>query len=198
MDTRFFHSSSIMYFCLASTKLYDKKVYQLSLISNNQLLVILSGKERMIRIKSFERLLDHSQSPFDSKIPETKNATLFAVDPTSLTLCVAIKNSLFVYKIYSKPQPYPYTRIYELNTTQIVTYLEISMLKINNNEEQILWYGYLSTFIAQRIDRQSPSVVLLRDKDPTLKVFRERPMGILRVIPLTSQIFNFFVNRKIK
>jgi hypothetical protein len=191
MNAQFFYSSFLISFFSVSIKLYDKKVYQLSLISNNQLLVILSGKERMIHIKSLDRLLDRSQSPLDIKIPGTKNTTLFAVDPISLTLCVAVKNCLFVYKIYSKPQPYPYTRIFELNTTQIVTYLEISMLKINNRDEEILWYGYLSTFMAQRIDRQSPSIALLRDKDPTLKSLCERSMGILRVIPITSQLFNF-------
>ncbi|CAF4400534.1 unnamed protein product, partial [Adineta steineri] len=129
------------------TKLYDKKVYQLSLISNNQLLVILSGKERMIRIKSVEHLLNHSESPFDSKIPETKNATLFTIEPVSLTLCVAIKNCLCIYKIYSRPQPYSYKHICDLHTTQIVTYLDISILEINNDKERILWYGYSSTFM---------------------------------------------------
>ncbi|CAF1261292.1 unnamed protein product [Adineta steineri] len=182
------------------TKLYDKKVYQLSLISNNQLLIILSGKERMIRIKSVEHLLNHSESPFDSKIPETKNATLFTIEPISLTLCVAIKNCLCIYKIYSRPQPYSYTHICDLHTTQIVTYLDISILEINNDKERILWYGYSSTFMAQRLDQQSLSISLLRDKDPSLKIFCERPMEILRVISVKNSSSNneiLLVYRKI-
>jgi len=156
------------------------------LISNNQLLVILCGKERVIRIKSVERFLDRSSSSFDSKIPERKNATLFSVHPISLTLCIAIKNHLFIYKIHSNPQPYPYTLIQELETIQNVTYLQISLLKINNNQEQILWYGYSSIFMAHRIDQQSSSIVLLRDNDPSLQIFRQQPIEILRVIPVMS------------
>jgi hypothetical protein len=162
-------------------------VYQLSLVANNQLLVILCGKERLIRIKSLQRLLDRFRSPFDSKIPETKNATLFAIEPVSLILCVAIRDGLHVYKIHSKPQPYPYTHLWDLHTPQIVTYLDISMLKINRDNERIIWYGYSSTFMAQSVSRQSPSVELLSEKDPTLKSLRERSLEIVRVIALESQ-----------
>ncbi|CAF1605265.1 unnamed protein product, partial [Adineta ricciae] len=167
---------------LAFQKLYDKKVFQLSLVSENQLLLILSGKERMIRIKSFKHFLDHSSSSLDTKIPESKNATVFAIDPQSLTLCVAIKNGINVYKIFAKPQPYPYKHLCDLHTTQIITYLDISTLKINNQDERVIWYGYASTFLAQRIDKQYPSVELLREKDPTLKYLLERNLEILRVI----------------
>ncbi len=173
-------------FFLAPKKLYDNRIYQLALVANNQLLVLLSGKERIIRIKLLQCLLERSEWTFDSEIVETKNATLFAVNPISLTLCVAVKNRLLIYKIHSNPRPYPYTLKHELNTTQNITYLDISTLKINNNEEKILWYGYSSTFIAQRLDQQCPSVTLLRDEDPTLKVLRERSIDILRVIPITS------------
>jgi hypothetical protein len=147
---------------------------------------LLSGKGRIIRIKSLKCLLAHSEWSFDSEILETKNATLFAIDSASLTLCVAIKNHILIYKIHLNPRPYPYTLKHELNAPQNISYLDISILKINNNEEQILWYGYSSTFIAQRIDQQCESVVLLRDEDPTLQVLRERSIDILRVIPITS------------
>ncbi|CAF4887707.1 unnamed protein product [Rotaria sp. Silwood1] len=168
------------------TRLYKKIIHQLSLISDNQLLVMLSGKERIIRITPLKCLLTQSQSSWDGKILETKNATAFTVNSTSLTLCVAIKNRLLLYKIHSNPRPYPYTLIHDLYTTQTPTYLELSILKINNNEEEILWYGYSSIFIAQQIDQQCPSFALLRDIDLTLQVFRKLPIDILRVIPVTS------------
>ena len=117
------------FFLLAFQKLYDKKVFQLSLVSENQLLLVLSGKERMIRIKSFNHFLDHSSSSLDTKIAESKNATVFAIDPRSLTLCVAIKNDIHVYTIFAKPQPYSYRHLCDLHTTQIITYLDISTLK---------------------------------------------------------------------
>ncbi|CAF1604998.1 unnamed protein product [Adineta ricciae] len=171
---------------LVFQKLYDKKVFQLSLVSENQLLLILSGKERMIRIKSFKHLLDHSSSSLDTKIPESKNATVFAIDPQSLTLCVAIKNCIHLYKIFAKPQPYPYKHLCDLHTTQIITYLDISTLKINKQDERVIWYGYASTFLAQRIDKQYPSVELLREKDPTLKYLLGRNLEILRVIAVKN------------
>jgi hypothetical protein len=50
----------------------------------------------------------------------------------------------------------------------------------------MLWYGFSSTFMAQRIDQQqSSSIVLLRDKD-----LKEQSMEIIRVIPVISQLFN--------
>ena len=173
-------------------KLYEKKVYQISLVSNNQLLVILSGKERVIRIKSFERFLNYSESSFDSKISEKKNINLFTVHPITLTLCFAIKNRIFIYKIHSNPQPYPYTYLHEFNINQNITYLEISLLKINNLNEQILCFGYSSTFMAYGIDQQSSSILLLRDKDLTIHISNE----IVRVIPVISSNELLLVYRK--
>ncbi|CAF4051153.1 unnamed protein product, partial [Rotaria sp. Silwood2] len=172
------------------TRLYKKIIHHLSLISDNQLLVMLSGKERMIRIKPLKCLLTQSEPSWNGKILETKNATLFAVNSTSLTLCVAIKNRLLLFKIHSNYRPYPYTLIHDLSTTQIITYLEISILKINNSEEEILWYGYSSTFMAQPIDQQCPSFTLIRDTDPTLQIFRKLPIDILRVVPVTNSSSN--------
>ncbi|CAF2606288.1 unnamed protein product [Rotaria sp. Silwood2] len=169
-----------------STKLSDKRVHQLSLISNNELLVTLAGKQRTIRLQSLKSLLEHPLSPLDSKIIETKNATTFTVHSTSLVLCVAIKNRILVYQLFSTPKPYHYSFIREFNIIQNVTYLEISTININQTEQQILWYGYPSTFIAQRLDQQCPSVSLLRDEDPTLQFFRDRPIEALRVVPVTN------------
>jgi hypothetical protein len=157
---------------------------------------MLSGKERVIRIKSVERFLALSPSSFDSKISETKNTILFSVHPISLTICVAIKNRLSIYKIHSNPLPYPYTLIQEFNITQNVTYLEISLLKIDNNEEQILWYGYASTFFMHRIGQQPSNIILLRDKDPSLQIFRDSSIEILRVIPVAGQLF--YLKKKLK
>ena len=176
-------------FCLVLVpmKLYDKKVYQIALISNNHLLIILSGKERVIRIKSLDRFLDRSESSFDSKISDKKNVTLFTVHPVTLTLCFAIKTRIFIYKIHSNPQPYPYTFLNELNANQNISYLEVSLLKLNENNEQILWYGYSSTFLAYGIDQQSSSIILLRDKDLRIPISRDQSNEISRVIPVISQ-----------
>ncbi|CAF3841431.1 unnamed protein product [Rotaria magnacalcarata] len=170
----------------SSTKLSDKRVHQLSLISNGELLVTLAGKQRTIRLQSVKSLLDHPLSSLDSKIIETKNATTFAVHSTSLVLCVAIKNRILVYQLFSTPKPYHYSFIREFNIIQNVTYLEISTINITQSEQQILWYGYPSTFVAQRLDQQCPSVSLVRDEDPTLQFFRDRPIEALRVVPVTN------------
>ena len=103
-----------------------------------------------------------------------------------MILCVAIKNRILVYQLFSTSRPYHYSFIREFNTIQNVTYLEISTININQIEQQILWYGYPSTFVAQRLDQQCPSVSLLRDEDPTLQFFRDRPIEALRVVPVTN------------
>ncbi|CAF2598432.1 unnamed protein product [Rotaria sp. Silwood2] len=46
--------------------------------------------------------------------------------------------------------------------------------------------GYPSAFVAQRLDQQCPSVSLLRDEDPTLESFRDRPIEPLCVVPVTT------------
>ena len=69
--------------------------------------------------------------------------------------------------------------------------MELSTINIDQIEQQILWYGYPSTFVAQRLDQQCPSVSLLRDEDPTLQFFRDRPIEALRVVPVTSKTLKF-------
>ena len=172
---------------LASTKLSDKKVHQLSLISNGELLVTLAGKQRNIRLQSLKSLLEHPLSSLDSKITETKNATTFAVQATSLILCVAIKNRILVYQLFATQKPHHYSFIREFNIIQNVTYLEILTMNINQSEQQILLYGYPSSFVAQRLDQQSSSVSLLRYEDPTLQFFRNQPIEALRVVPVASK-----------
>lgn len=170
----------------STMRLSDKKVHQLSLISNGEFLVTLAGKQRTIRLQTLKTLLEHPLSTLDSKIIETKNATTFAVHSTSLILSVAIKNRILIYQLFSTPRPYHYSFIRELNVIQNVTYLEISSIVINQTEQQILWYGYPSAFVAQRLDQQSSSVSLLRDEDPTLQFFRDRPIEALRVVPVNT------------
>jgi len=167
-----------------SMKLTDKKVHQLSLVSNNELLVTLSGKQRTIRLQSFQNLLEHPLSSNDTKIIETKNATSFALHSTSFVLCVAIKNRILIYQLFSNARTIHHSFLRELNLVQNVTYLDVSTLKINDVQQDFLWYGYPSTFIGQRLDQQCPSVSLLRDEDPTLQFFRDRPIETLRVVPV--------------
>lgn len=161
----------------------------MSLISNDQLLVLLAGRERLIRIKSLDRFLEHSESSFDSKITERKNINQFTVHPITLTLALIIRTRIFIYKIHSNPQPYPYALIGEINPNQPISYLDILLLNINENEEQILCYGYSSTFLCYPIDQQANQVVLFKDKDLILSASRESSNEILRVIPIISKIF---------
>ena len=161
----------------------------MSLISNDQLIVLLSGKERIIRIKSLDRFLEHSESSFDSKISERKNINQYSVHSTTLTLALIIKTRIFIYKINSNPQPYPYTYLNEINPNQNISYLDILLLNINENEEQILCYGYSSTFLCYSIDQQGNSLMLFKDKDLILSASHEPSNEILRVIPIISKIF---------
>ena len=170
-----------------SVKLYDKKVYQISLVSNNQLLVLLAGKERVIRLKSLDRFLERSESSFDSKISERKNINLFAVHPTTLILALAIKTRIFLYQIHSNPQPYPYTYLHELTSNQTISYLEILLFDINDNSEQFLCYGYSSTFVTYGINPTTSNVVLFKDKELILAASREQPNEILRILPVNSE-----------
>jgi hypothetical protein len=166
-------------------KILNKKIYQLSLISNNKLLVLLCGNRRMMHIKPTECLIEGSKPPSDTEIYETENAISFAVNSTSLTLCVVVKGRLLLYKLYSEPRPYRQTLIRELNITQVPIYLEISKLKINNIEVEILWYGYSSTLVAERIDGQSSDIILRKDEDLSLQFLHKKPID--RVIHVSSQ-----------
>jgi hypothetical protein len=46
--------------------------------------------------------------------------------------------------------------------------------------------------VAQRLDQQCSSISLLRDEDPTLQVFRDRPIEALHVVPVTSKLLSLF------
>ncbi|CAF1017882.1 unnamed protein product, partial [Didymodactylos carnosus] len=196
----------------SSIKLSDKKVYQISIVNELNLLLTLSGKQRTIRCQPLKQLIEpflhshhhhnvhhHAISSLSTtegcKIPETKNCTTFAVSKPitnngQAILCVSIKNRILIYQIFQQ-RPF-HSLLKEFNIVHPVQYLEINQDK--------LYYGYPSTFVMQKINTtiDGANISLLRDEDPTLQFFRERPIETLRVIPVSNSTSTATANNNIE
>ncbi|CAF0784390.1 unnamed protein product [Didymodactylos carnosus] len=200
-------------------KLSDKKVYQISIVNELNLLLTLSGRQRTIRCQPLKQLVEpflHPHHPHNThqhhyhhhhhqisslstvegcKIQETKNCTTFAVSkPTTnngqAILCVSIKNRILIYQIFQQ-RPF-HSLLKEFNIVHPVQYLEINQDK--------LYYGYPSTFVMQKINTtiDGTNISLLRDEDPTLQFVRDRPIETLRVIPVSNNNNTSTVNNNIE
>lgn len=159
-----------------------KNVHQFVHIASLNLLIVLSGKQREILLKSVKLILNPSQSSVECRLIEAKNIISFAVrssNSSSVLLCVAIKTQLILFQISSdSTHPLHYVKMSEMNLNGSISYLEMSSLKINSNEEYpMIWYGCLSTFFARRIGQNFAPIALFRESDLRLQIIRVIPLN---------------------
>lgn len=101
-----------------------KRVLQLELLENEQLIVAMSGRQKHIKLIPMRAL--ESDSVAWIKMPETKNATTFVIQkniPGSF-ICVAVKKSLYVYEITRRQFRYAPWR--EIQSNAIIQTLNVS------------------------------------------------------------------------
>lgn len=125
----------------------SKRILQCCYSPNDQLVIILAGKQKHIKLIPV-RGLDSDDIEW-IKIPETKGASTFALanSPTTTYICVAIKKTLVVYEITRK-------RIRYTSWREIQSSMAIQTLSIVGTKVVI---GTKSSFVAYQIEkRESP------------------------------------------
>lgn len=101
-----------------------KKLLKLEVIEVEQLIVVMSGRQRHIKLIPMRAL--ESDTVQWIKMPETKNATTFVVhnDLPGSYICVAVKKSLYVYEITRRKFRYAPWR--EIQSNAIIQTLNVS------------------------------------------------------------------------
>lgn len=122
----------------------SKRILQCCYSSNDQLVVVLAGKQKHIKLIPI-RGLDNDDTEW-IKIPETKGATLFALANSSNTtyICVAIKKTLIVYEITRKRVRYTLWR-------EILSPMIIQTLSLVGSRVVI---GTKSSFVVYQIENR--------------------------------------------
>ncbi|XP_057303802.1 serine/threonine-protein kinase MRCK alpha-like [Hydractinia symbiolongicarpus] len=138
-----------------------KKVIQVEMIAEEQLLIVLGGKQRHIRLYPLSVVEGHEIEPI--KIPESKGALSFATgsirNGSCTCLCVGQKKSAMLYELNRTKNRYRKIRDVPFNLT--CQWLGILRSK--------LIIGYPSGFVCADIIKEGPMQRLVSPEDSSLK-----------------------------
>ncbi|XP_031559571.1 serine/threonine-protein kinase MRCK alpha-like isoform X2 [Actinia tenebrosa] len=154
----------------------NKKAYQVEMLPADQLIVLISGKNRHIRLYPSSTLDGHDTEPV--KIAETKGCSMFATggihSHSSTCLCVAIKRHIVVY---------------ELNRTKF-RHLKIKDIHLNFNLQWMgvsfgkLIVGYVSGFTIYALEGDAQPQKLVNADDPTLNFITNNPVDAMLAVEI--------------
>ncbi|XP_078000792.1 serine/threonine-protein kinase MRCK alpha-like isoform X2 [Glandiceps talaboti] len=138
-----------------------KRAYQIEVLHDEQLIVVISGKGRHVRLFSMTAMEGYEMEGI--KLQETKGCSLFAIGTmrqgSTTCICAAVKRHVFVY---------------ELNRTKI-RHRKIRDVMLPNNAQWLgifggrLIVGYMSGFGIFPIQGQGYPQNLVNSEDPSLK-----------------------------
>ncbi|XP_065655108.1 serine/threonine-protein kinase MRCK alpha isoform X2 [Hydra vulgaris] len=138
-----------------------KKVVQIEMVHADQLLIVLSGKQRYISLYSLSVVEGLEIEPI--KIPDSKGALFFTVgsirQSSCTCLCVAQKKSAILYELNRTKTRYRKMRDVPFN-------FSCQWVGIYNNK---LLVGYPSGFVMIDILKESPPIKLINNEDSSLK-----------------------------
>lgn len=137
----------------------SKKIVLCSYSSTDQLVVVLAGKQRHIKLIP-TRGLDEDNIEW-IKVTETKGATTFVIVPlpSDTFICVAIKKTLLIYQVNRKKTRYTFWR-------EIQMPLNIQILTCHDN---MIAVGTNSNFVVYAVNnREQPPLYLVNQDCPQL------------------------------
>ncbi|XP_078593892.1 serine/threonine-protein kinase MRCK alpha-like isoform X24 [Branchiostoma floridae x Branchiostoma japonicum] len=156
-----------------------KKVFQIEALAGEQVVVVISGKGRHVRLHPWVAL-DGSEVE-SIKIPETKGCTMFAMGAirqgSTMCLCTAVKRHVFVY---------------ELNRTK-TRHKKIKDLTMPNNVQWMavtngrLCAGWQSGFALYSIQGEGSPQLLINGEDTTLSFLTHNPMDAMYAVEITTR-----------
>ncbi|XP_017770239.1 PREDICTED: serine/threonine-protein kinase Genghis Khan isoform X2 [Nicrophorus vespilloides] len=163
-----------------------KKIYQLEYIPQEHLLVVISGKQRHVRLVPI-RALDGDETEW-IKVAESKGCTIFTVGAlTSLPtygICVAVKKqqytSIIIYEINR-------TRIRHNRKRELVLPACVQSMQILSDGR--LCVGSPSTFTIYNLQTDYPPISLLHPENPLHATLSMSSVDALKVIELPRHEF---------
>ncbi|XP_028408915.1 serine/threonine-protein kinase MRCK alpha-like [Dendronephthya gigantea] len=152
-----------------------KKVTQVEMLPEEKLLIVLSSKNKQVRLYPLSSLDGHDTEPV--KIVETKGCSLFATgyinDGKSSCLCVSVKRHVYVYELHSNKNRH--TKI-----KQLVLSVNCQWLGLYSGR---LFVGYVSGFVVHSLQGGEP-LKLVSSEDPLLSYVVSNQMDALLAVEI--------------
>ncbi|KAM9703889.1 serine/threonine-protein kinase MRCK alpha isoform 8-T8 [Menidia menidia] len=157
----------------------SKKVYHIDLIPQEQLLAVISGRNRHVRLIPTQAL--DGREIESQKLQETKGCQTIAsglVRNGSLTcLCVAMKSKIICYEV-SKSKTH-HRRLRELQSPGTVQWMGVL--------SERLYVGYQSGFMRYSVHGDQPPVSLLHKDDHTLAFIPQQNLDAFCAVEISSK-----------
>uniref|UniRef100_A0A8C6VA34 Serine/threonine-protein kinase MRCK alpha n=1 Tax=Neogobius melanostomus TaxID=47308 RepID=A0A8C6VA34_9GOBI len=157
----------------------NKKVHHIDLIAQEQLLAVISGRNRHVRLFPTQALDGRETDSF--KLAETKGCTSVVSGPVrngSLTcLCVAMKRQIICYEVLCGKMRH--RRLRELQAPGPVQWMGLL------NER--LYVGYQSGFTRYSVHGDVSPVSLLHPEDHTLSFIPQQSLDALCAVEISSK-----------
>lgn len=152
-----------------------KKIVQLSILHEEQLIVSICGRQRHIKLIPTRALENESASWI--KIPQTKNASCFVTHENlpGTYISVAVRKTLFVYEINRRQTRYTIWK--EIQSS--------SVIQTVNSSDGMIMLGTTSSYTVHSVlDRESPPLFLINSNCTELTYFKQssfQPMGCVNL-----------------
>ncbi|KAK2561476.1 Serine/threonine-protein kinase MRCK alpha [Acropora cervicornis] len=156
----------------------NKKVSQIEMLPDEQLLVLISGRNRQIRLYPLSAVDGHETEPI--KINEAKNCIMFATgshDNSASCLCVALKRQILIYELNRSKQRHH--RLKEVPVNYNIQWLGVSFGK--------LLVGYNSGFSIHSLTVEGRPQKLVNSDDPTLNFLTNNTLDALLAVEIAPQ-----------
>ncbi|XP_015247371.1 PREDICTED: serine/threonine-protein kinase MRCK alpha isoform X2 [Cyprinodon variegatus] len=157
----------------------NKKVYQIDLIPQEQLLAVISGRNRHVRLFPTQAL--DGRETESNKLAETKNCQSVVSGPVrngALTcLCVAMKSKIICYEVNKGKSRHRVLR--ELQAPGPVQWMGLL--------SERLYVGYQSGFIRYSVHGDMSPVSLLHPEDHTLAFIPQQGLSALCAVEISSK-----------
>ncbi|XP_038164460.1 serine/threonine-protein kinase MRCK alpha isoform X5 [Cyprinodon tularosa] len=157
----------------------NKKVYQIDLIPQEQLLAVISGRNRHVRLFPTQAL--DGRETESNKLAETKNCQSVVSGPvrngTLTCLCVAMKSKIICYEVNKGKSRHRVLR--ELQAPGPVQWMGLL--------SERLYVGYQSGFIRYSVHGDMSPVSLLHPEDHTLAFIPQQGLSALCAVEISSK-----------
>lgn len=170
----------LLFLCIEIIRVGDnKKIHQIELIPNDQLVAVISGRNRHVRLFPMSAL-DGRETDF-YKLAETKGCqsiTSGKVCHGSLTcLCVAMKRQVLCYELFQSKTRH--RKFKEIQVPYNVQWMAIF-------SEQ-LCVGFQSGFLRYPLSGEGSPYSMLHSNDHTLSFIAHQPMDAMCAVEISSK-----------
>ncbi|XP_076873597.1 serine/threonine-protein kinase MRCK alpha isoform X2 [Brachyhypopomus gauderio] len=157
----------------------SKKVYHVELLPSQQLVAVISGRNRHVRLVPMAALDGRESDSF--KLPETKGCQALVsgtLRNSALScLCVAMKRQVLCYEINKSKGRH--RRLRELQAPGVVQWMALL--------SERLVVGYQAGFTRYALQSDAPPVSLLHSDDPTLAFVAQQALDALCAVEVSGR-----------